>query len=159
MIIFFILIVILLIILFAKIKIKIFFTLKNLEYYYCVDIFIYNLRIIKIDKTEIEKYAEKIKKKRKNKKQNKIKASKIIKKIKIEELNIDLKIGLLGIFPTIFSIPIISTLIATILPLLKTKKDKIKYNIQPVYNELAIQMKLTGTITFRIIDAITFRQT
>ncbi|MBO5179157.1 MAG: hypothetical protein J6B87_02270 [Clostridia bacterium] len=157
MIIFLILILILLIILFAKIKIKIFFTLKNFEYYYCVDIFIYNLRIIKTDKNTIKKYAKKIKPKIKN--QNKIQVSKIIRKIKIEELNIDLKIGLLGISPTIFSIPIISTIIASILPLLKTEKDKIKYSIQPVYNKLAIQMKVTGTISFRIIDVITLRQT
>ena len=154
MIIFLILISTLLIIIFTKIKIKIFFTLKNFEYYYCVDIIIYNLTIIKIDKNKIEKYAKKIKEKRKNKKQNKIKASKIMKKIKIEELNINIKIGLLEIFPTVFSIPIISTIIATILPLLKTEKNKIKYNIQPIYNEVAIQTKVTGKLTFRIIDLL-----
>ncbi|MBR4110878.1 MAG: hypothetical protein IKK43_04250 [Clostridia bacterium] len=157
MIIFFIFVLILLIILFAKIKIKIFFTIKNFEYYYCVDIFVYDLRIIKIDKSEIEKYAKKIKPKIKN--QNKIQVSKIIRKIKIEELNIDLKIGLLGIFPTTFSIPIISTIIASILPLLKTGKDKIKYSIQPIYNKLALNAKIAGTITFRIIDAVILRQT
>lgn len=142
MIIFLILISILLIILFTKIKIKIFFTLKNFEYYYCIEIFIYNFKIKKIDKNEMKKYTKKIGN------NNAIK----LKKIKIEELNINLKIGLLVTFATIFSIPIISTILATILPLLKTQREKIKYTIQPIYNEMAIQAKAAGTVTFRIID-------
>lgn len=157
MIIFLILISILLIILFAKIKIKIFFTLKNFEYYYSIDIFIYNFKIKKLDKTEIEKCIKKIKPKIKN--QNQIKPSKIIKKIKIEELNIDIKIGLLNILPTIFSIPIISTIATTIIPFIKTQKNSVKYRIQPVYNELAFNTKVSGMVSFRIIDIITLRQT
>lgn len=148
MIIFLILISIFFTILYAKIKIKVFFTLKNFEYYYCIDIFIYNLKIKKIDKNEMKKYSKKIKNK------NKIKLEKIIKKIKIEELNIDLKIGLLGTFITIFSIPIISTIIATILSLFKMQKENIKYTIQPIYNEMEIEAKATGTVIFRIIDII-----
>ena len=128
--------------------------LRNFEYDYNIEIFIYKLRIKTLDKNEIEKIMNRFKEKRKIKKQHKIRASKILKKIEIEELDINFKIGLLHVLPTIFSIPIISAIISSIYTLIKRNNNKIKYNIKPIYNEFTIQAKVTGTISFRIFNLI-----
>lgn len=156
MIIFLILTLFLLIILFIKLKIKIFFTLEKLKYDYKIEIFVCKLKVKTISKNELNKIINKLNLKRKIKKGSKMKVNKILKKIKVEELNVDLKIGLLYMFPTTLSIPIISTVIATILSIIKTEKQKIRYSVKPVYNNITLEAKLNTTIAFQIVDLIQF---
>lgn len=156
MIIFLILTLFLLIILFIKLKIKIFFTLEKLTPDYKIEIFVCKLKVKTISKNELNKIINKLNLKRKIKKGSKMKVNKILKKIKVEELNVDLKIGLLYMFPTTLSIPIISTIIATILSIIKTEKHKIKYSVKPVYNNITLEARLNATIAFRIVDLIQF---
>lgn len=144
------LLIVFILLLFMKIRIIAFLTLNNLEYDYSFDIMIYQLKLKKINKADVEKFISQNRKKGKKYK----KTSKIIKKIKFEKLFLDMKIGLIEIMPTVFIIPIISIITSTICTLLNMNSEKTRYTIRPAFNELTVQAKFETEITFRIINLI-----
>lgn len=153
MIILLLLIILLLIVLLTRIKIQMFLSINNLDYYYCFNIFIYKILILKIDKKDVKIFGNKNKQKIKNNKKRKnIKSFKIIKNIKFENLFINAKVGLIEIMPTVFAVPVISTLAANICAILKIKK--FNYKIIPDFNKLTFQTKMDLQISFRIIDLL-----
>ncbi len=153
MIILLLLIILLLIVLFMRIRIQIFLSVNDLEYYYCFNIFIFKMLVVKIDKKDVKSFLNKNKQKIKNNKNKKnIKFLKIIRKINFEKMYINAKVGLIEIMPTIFVVPLLSTLISNICAFLKVKK--FDYKIMPSFNELKLQTKMELELSFRIIDLL-----
>lgn len=151
MIILLLLIILLLIVLFMRIRIQIFLSVNDLEYYYCFNIFIFKMLVAKIDKKDVKSFLNKNKQKIKNNKKN-IKFLKIVRKINFEKMYINVKVGLIEIMPTIFVVPLLSTLISNICAFLKVKK--FDYKIMPSFNELKLQTKMELELSFRIIDLL-----
>lgn len=54
--------------------------------------------------------------------------------------------------PTIFAVPIISTIVSNICAFLKVKK--LDYKIIPDFNKLTFQSKMELQLSFRIIDLL-----
>lgn len=185
--IFLFILLIILMILVSSVKFKIYFSQLGLEYYYKIDIY-YFINICSLDKNDIKKMAknEKIKKIYENKfkkegentkdiikgflKKPSKKAKRIISYINIEKLIINIKIGLIDILPTIFAIPILSTIISFLMKIILNNTDIRKYMnnthcrrknkrnyvfyITPIYNKAYMETKISCIIKIKIAHII-----
>ncbi len=152
------LIILICLLLSLKLKISLYFRLDNLNIYFDI-----NTHFIKI-----KRKGNLVKKKRKHviqnssKKDSKIKdftqnisfteLNSFLKYIEIEKLNIDIIIGLILLFPTIFAIPILSTFIDIIKFIPFKKLNNFNYSIMPKYEELQLNLEVQSVIKIRIFD-------
>ena len=139
------------IILNLKIKIKIQAYLNNLDFNYILSTKLFGKEIIinKISNTLLKKA---------NKNSRKVNINKLAehrKFFKIEKIDINTKLGLIDIFPTIYGIPLISTFYAFLFNYLKISFDENhRFNVRAVYNKLEISSKLSCILSIKIAHII-----
>lgn len=83
---------------------------------------------------------------------------KIIKnlKLKIESLKLEINIGIEDAIYTSYAVAIIASILSILLPHLVKKQDieKVKYEINPIYNTLLFNLKLDSIISIKIVHII-----
>ncbi len=87
-----------------------------------------------------------------------IETLKIIKhlKLKIESLKLQINIGIEDAIITSYSVAIIASILSMILPHVVKKEDieKIKYEINPIYNTLTFNLNVDSIINLKIVHII-----
>lgn len=87
-----------------------------------------------------------------------IETLKIIKhlKLKIESLKLQINIGVEDAIITSYSVAIIASILSIILPHVVKKEDieKIKYEINPIYNTLTFNLNVDSIINLKIVHII-----
>jgi hypothetical protein len=80
----------------------------------------------------------------------------LFKKIKIEYLNLSIKIGVEDAVLTSYIVAVISSVISIILPYFVENNDneKYKYVIEPIYNKSTFQMYLNSIVSIKIVHII-----
>jgi hypothetical protein len=80
----------------------------------------------------------------------------LLKKIKIEYLNLEIKIGVEDTVLTSYVVAIISSVISIILPYCAENKDakKYKYAVEPVYNKNTFNLYLDSIVSIKIVHII-----
>ena len=142
--------------LFFKIKISIYFKFDNFE----------SKVKVKIFRKEIERNGSLVMRKKKYVVKNKITKiieKKIIKKedaislikyIEIKKFNINVLIGALFLFPTVFSVPILATFFEYVRNVPFKKLEDYNYTILPIYDKLKLSFEVDAIVKVRIIDFI-----
>ena len=143
-------------VLFFKVKISIYFKFDNFNSYLKV----------KIGAKEFERNGTLVMRKKKyivKKEITKIIEKKVISKedlilffksLEIEKLNINVLVGVILLFPTIFSVPILATLFEYIKTIPLKKLKNFNYCILPVYDNLKFFLEVDTVIKVRIFDLI-----
>lgn len=156
MIIFLLIISILILFLISKIKLEIYFAFSNFDYVYSISL-IYYKKIKTFHKNDIKKrMINKSKKLKKNESNEKFKIAKtFLKYIDFEKLIIEFNIGLINVLPTVFSIPIISTILSSIYTIIDIKYDRNHmFYVKPVYNKLNLSGKIHCIASMKIAHII-----
>lgn len=157
--IFVIFLLLIIILLMLKIKLSVYFKFDNFES--CIKIqgkFINIKRkgnLIKRNKKYI--IENKRKKQEKNKDLDIKKLKLYLKHIEVENLNINLYSGVISLFPTIYSIPIFSTILEYIKTLPFKKLKNYKYEVIPIYDELKLAIEADGIVKIRLVDLLKFK--
>lgn len=71
-----------------------------------------------------------------------------------KEILIDINIGLIDIMPTIYAIPIISTIITMIIASKSEDVKNFKFEIKPIYNRLCFNFKLSSIVKIKLAHII-----
>lgn len=83
---------------------------------------------------------------------------KIIKKLKlkIQSLKLEINIGIEDAIYTSYAVATIASILSILLPHLVKKQDieKVKYEINPIYNTLIFNLKLDSIISIKIVHII-----
>ncbi len=161
MIIFLVIFIILIIFVFSKIKLEIYFSFSNFDYMYSIGL-IYFVKIKTLYKSDIEKYVihQKRKKKINNSKKKKSKLQinemkTILKYVDFEKLIVEFNSGFISLLPTVFSIPVISTILSSIYTILNIKYDENHvFCVKPVYDKLNISGKIHCIVSMKIAHII-----
>lgn len=117
---------------------------------------------LKVGLVEIKKNGRVIgkRKKRNNsngKKKKKISANEIkqiMKSVELASFDANLKVGLLFLFPTVFSIPILSTFLEYLKMFPFKKIDNYKYVILPEYDKLIFDTNINIVLKIRVFDVL-----
>lgn len=150
--IFIIIILILIIILLAKITIDVIIEIDG------INLFV-NIKIGFLKFTKKVSLIPKNKKKNSAQKKKKISFKTIkyiLRYIELDNFEAKIKIGLLFLFPTIFSIPIIAILIEQLRYLPFKKIRKFSYEVLPIYEEVKLIARLKFRFKIRILDIFRF---
>lgn len=154
--IFVIFLLLIIILLSLKIKISIYFKFDNFESYFKVKIGFINFErkgtlVMRKKKYIIKKRFTKF---IKDKTISKEDILLLFKYMEIEKLNINVLIGAILLFPTIFSVPFFATLLEYVRMIPFKRLDNFRYYILPVYDELKLFAEVDTIIKVRILDFV-----
>lgn len=71
-----------------------------------------------------------------------------------KEISFYIKIGLIDIMPTIYAIPIISTIVTMIVASKSEDVKKFTFKIEPVYDKLCLNLKLSSIVKIKLAHII-----
>lgn len=79
----------------------------------------------------------------------------LINQVRVKEFKLNLQIGIDDVLVTTYLVPIISTIVSTILAKAnKEKKNKIKYTISPIYNRNAYKVQFNCILNVKLVHII-----
>lgn len=139
-----------------KIKLHIFFKFDNFDSYF-------RLKILRKEIKYKGKFEIRKKKNNKKNKQTRIitknfrkidlnSIKKFLKYVEVDKLNINVLIGLFLIFPTVFSVPIVSFILDCIKLIQFKNLKEFKYEVMPKYDEIKLYVEIDTILKMRIID-------
>lgn len=82
---------------------------------------------------------------------------KVLKNVEIEKLNIKVLFGAIFLLPTVFAVPIISSLLEYIKILPFKKLENYKYTVTPTYNEPKLIFELDLIMKIRVFDLVKYK--
>ncbi|MBQ9267874.1 MAG: hypothetical protein IJ217_06345 [Clostridia bacterium] len=164
MIIFLIVLIVIGLVLHSKVKFEIFFSFSNLDYHYCISV-IYFKKLKTFYREDIEKWRRKRKEKRAKKHGSQAqngfwKSGKKVfpflqKYLHFEKLIVDMRCGLIGVLPSVFSIPVLSTGLAYIYAFFKIPYSKnCHFSVLPAYDKFELTSKLHCIVSLKMVHII-----
>ncbi len=153
------LLLLILILLSLKLKISIGIALRSLDVFFRVKILWFSKKgklVLTSHKNKVVKTKKKEKTKKKNTKSQMLQKEsiKFLQYVEIEKLDIHTQIGLLLLFPTIFSVPIMATLLDSIKWVPFKKIKNFHYQVLPEYDKLTFHIAVDTVIKIRILDIL-----